>query len=940
MKKRVFYIILALVMVISIIPVAFAQEGEPFSGEGTQNAPYEISNVADLQALADAVNNGTDYSDKYFKLTADINLSGVEWTPIGRFLGKDSSTCFSGTFDGGRHTISGLTITKTYEGATNYSYDAYGLFGAVGNGATISNLTMESPTITLDQAKNVGALVGGVAYNATRTEVKITNVVVNNATVQANGRVGGIIGWVIDSVKGVELNNCTVSGDISAVYNESKDDDGDKAGGLVGHAQSKLTIVGSSYTNGTVSAYREAGGIAGRYDNDDVAMTILSCTVADATIQQDKTNGDHDDPRCGQLIGRIDDSSINAGGNDFSENVTVLADNAPADGFGETSSGTVTKYVARIGSTGYTDLATALTEAKSGDVVDLLADVEVSSVVQDSAVPNQNPALKITTGITLNGNGHRIKAGTFTMDETGKAINSLLDIQSVTDTVTINDLTIVGNETNKHGINVYQSQNVVLNNVTSEKNGSTGLTINQSKVTATNFNASGNRSRWYSVDVGNGSDSSSFILNSGNIEGGLFGLRAQSGASVTVYNGYVSMLSGTSVTVEGGSFGVSVAQYVADSLHYEANTNGVYTYHKTLNDALATGGMVQSVDTAKKPTSEKHTLKVENNGTAIATVVLAEDESYTLPAAPERGAYWYFLGWSDGSKIYQPGDDVTISGDTTFTALWQYIPPADPSYQITIPATANGAVTVSPTSAKEDQVVTITITPDEGFALASLAVTDFFGNQVDISRNSDGTYSFVMPASQVTVSAVFVPAQLPFTDVTEANWYYDEVYYVWANGLMQGTSATTFGPNVDTTRAMVVTILWRLEGEPASGYDMDYSDVAGGAWYADAVRWATEHGIVNGSEGQFYPGGTVTREQLAAMLYRYAQYKGYDLTAGGDLSGFADAGAVSGWAETSLAWAVGQGLLQGSDSQVDPQGSAIRAQTAAILMRFCENMLE
>ena len=275
--------------------------------------------------------------------------------------------------------------------------------------------------------------------------------------------------------------------------------------------------------------------------------------------------------------------------------------------------------------------------------------------------------------------------------------------------------------------------------------------------------------------------------------------------------------------------------------------------------------------------------------------------------------------------------------EDTCTVYVSTYPPADPSYQITIPATANGTVTVSPTSAKEDQVVTITVTPNSGYELASLTVTDRSGNRVTVTANPDGTYRFVMPASQVTVSVAFVPVELPFTDVTEANWYYDEVYYVWANGLMQGTSATTFGPNVDTTRAMVVTILWRLEGEPASSYDMDYSDVAGGAWDAAAVRWATEHGIVNGSEGQFYPGGIVTREQLAAMLYRYAQYKGYDLT-GGDLSGFADAGAVSGWAETSLAWAVSQSLIQGSANQIDPTGSAIRAQLAAILMRFCENL--
>ncbi len=303
----------------------------------------------------------------------------------------------------------------------------------------------------------------------------------------------------------------------------------------------------------------------------------------------------------------------------------------------------------------------------------------------------------------------------------------------------------------------------------------------------------------------------------------------------------------------------------------------------------------------------------------------------TISTDTESVTYTFTVTAEDGQTTADYTVTVTVTEPEPTPP--PYIPP---TYAVTTPETTGGTVRVSPSRASRGTTVTITVTPDEGFALASLAVTDFFGNQVDISRNSDGTYSFVMPASQVTVSAVFAPAQLPFTDVTEANWYYDEVYYVWANGLMQGTSATTFGPNVDTTRAMVVTILWRLEGEPASGYDMDYSDVAGGAWYADAVRWATEHGIVNGSEGQFYPGGTVTREQLAAMLYRYAQYKGYDLT-GGDLSGFADVGAVSGWAETSLAWAVGQGLLQGSDSQVDPQGSAIRAQTAAILMRFCEN---
>ena len=300
-----------------------------------------------------------------------------------------------------------------------------------------------------------------------------------------------------------------------------------------------------------------------------------------------------------------------------------------------------------------------------------------------------------------------------------------------------------------------------------------------------------------------------------------------------------------------------------------------------------------------------------------------------------------FAGWNtqvDGSGTpYGDKAELTLTDNLTLYAQWELIIPPFIGHSIAVITDGNGTVSVNPTAADAGETVTITVTPKDGYKVGTITVTSVTGQSIAVSGNT-----FTMPAASVTVKVTFVKADRvnPFTDVTEANWYYDEVYYVWANGLMQGTSATTFGPNVDTTRAMVVTILWRLEGEPASSYDMDYSDVAGGAWYAGAVRWATEHRIVNGSEGQFYPGGTVTREQLAAMLYRYAQYKGYDLTAGGDLSGFADAGAVSGWAETSLAWAVGQRLIQGSANQIDPTGSAIRAQLAAILMRFCENVAE
>ena len=187
-------------------------------------------------------------------------------------------------------------------------------------------------------------------------------------------------------------------------------------------------------------------------------------------------------------------------------------------------------------------------------------------------------------------------------------------------------------------------------------------------------------------------------------------------------------------------------------------------------------------------------------------------------------------------------------------------------------------------------------------------------------------------------SSVRTGDPLPFTDITEADWFYDEVYYVWANGLMIGDSDTTFGPNGTTTRAQVVTILYRLEGEPdLSGENLGYpyEDVPADTWYTDAVYWARLNGIVYGtSDTQFDPDDPITREQLAAMLYRYAQFKGCDMTATGDLSGFADGDTVSGWAEEAMSWSVGAGLIQGDENGLTPTATATRAQVAAILQRL------
>ena len=268
----------------------------------------------------------------------------------------------------------------------------------------------------------------------------------------------------------------------------------------------------------------------------------------------------------------------------------------------------------------------------------------------------------------------------------------------------------------------------------------------------------------------------------------------------------------------------------------------------------------------------------------------------------------------------------------------------NPSYAITVEQPDHGTVTADPAAAKAGAKVTLTATPDEGYAVGTITVTDRFGDAVKVTENADGTYTFTMPNGQVTVKATFVETEepapaMPFTDVKEGDWFYEEVLYAYENGLMNGVGDNRFAPNSATTRGMLVTILYRLEGEPAVTGEAGFDDVAAGQWYTDAVIWAAANDIVNGiGDNQFGPENTLTREQLVTMLYRYAQNKGYDVTASADLSGYPDAGQIQSWAQEAMTWAVAEGIVEGMDGNLNPAGHATRAQIATILMRFCEGV--
>lgn len=248
----------------------------------------------------------------------------------------------------------------------------------------------------------------------------------------------------------------------------------------------------------------------------------------------------------------------------------------------------------------------------------------------------------------------------------------------------------------------------------------------------------------------------------------------------------------------------------------------------------------------------------------------------------------------------------------------------DVGYRISTPGrTPGGKVQVRPGSASQGAKVTIIVTPDAGYELDTLTVKDAKGNVITLTDAGGGTYTFIMPASRVSVSATFKRAAAAggsFTDVPAAHAFHGDISWVAARGYMGGYTDGTFRPSANTTRQALWMVLARIDG--AAPADM-----------AAARAWATQNGVSDGSN----PGGAMTRQQMVTMLYRYAQSKGYKTTGGVSLENFQDASGVAGYARDAMGWAVGNGIVQGTgDGALNPGGTATRAHFAAFLHRFCD----
>ena len=379
----------------------------------------------------------------------------------------------------------------------------------------------------------------------------------------------------------------------------------------------------------------------------------------------------------------------------------------------------------------------------------------------------------------------------------------------------------------------------------------------------------------------------------------------------------------TVLSVEGGNYSAPVPlTFLADNLNAElysrSSTDTPYSYYRSVEEALAAsqpGDVVTDLTNVAEDAADV-TLTFNYGDGNIQNVTGREGATITL-TVPTRNGYT-FGGWRvNGGSVVPGGTVYTITADTTFTAIWNAINVPD-THNITIANTVNGTVSTNFSNASAGSTVTITAAPADGYAVSSVAVTGPDG-RVNVTRVDATTYTFVMPDGAVTVSVSFGPATvtLPFTDVTTGDWFYDEVAYVYANGLMDGVSATRFDPNGTMTRAMVWAILARVDGQTVTGDN----------WIETARAWAMAEGVSDGENAT----GAVTREQLVTMLWRYAG----EPAGTASLSAYTDAGSVSDWASTAMSWAIANGIIEGmSADTIVPGGTATRAQCAAILMRY------
>lgn len=437
-----------------------------------------------------------------------------------------------------------------------------------------------------------------------------------------------------------------------------------------------------------------------------------------------------------------------------------------------------------------------------------------------------------------------------------------------------------------------------------------------------------------------------------------FGDNADYGTPVVSAGGYYS--SGAELKTVNGKQGVSIpilknemtkegqvgtitVQYTSQNykpvtlaINLVAKNRTAPTFILTADhDTLSGGGKVTlTLERGNLPDGAVVTVSGTDEAGNAVTLTDNGDGTYSATLPNKTQTYTFIAAYDESQTIAPKTDIATVKVQQRSSGG----EPAKPSFPVKISNSGDGVAKVDKSYASAGDKVTITVTPGRNATVQRITVTDEDGERLKLTENRDGTYSFTMPSGTANVYVRFSGSGLPFADVPSGSWYYDDIAYVYDAGLMTGLTATAFGPNLSTTRGMIVTILWRMENEPAAKHGCPFADVRRGSYYEQAIAWASENGIVTGFDAStFAPDRAITREQLAAILFRFAAYRGMDaVTLRENLSSFQDQAAISAYAVSALNWAVGEGLMQGTGDKLEPTGNATRAQVAAMLRRFMQ----
>ena len=906
------------------------EAGIYISGNGTETSEITISACKFIGAETAAAPSGGTGIISSGDSSAYLTVTNCQFTNLkyGMYFNGISQAAITGNqIDGTKYTgiyLEGINVTiennvLTNIASENYDNAAYASGIYVGNSSDSSSITINENKITLHENVTHGvpvvnakaAKVGETEYatiqdalntigESSSLTVTLLSDVVLSAPVQVpagkeitiQGENHTIlypvsVGAAFSGTNGISSNTKLTVNGVNFKISDAAESPATGFAVLVGEGTNGVNIAmnGCSFTN----LY------AGVYFGHVEAGSTGSISITDSTYHNSRYGYSIDEVTNGSLVGGVTVS--------FTGNTTNgTAEKEPWNSITVTS-GTTTK--------GYSSWTAAYEAAQAGDIITLNMDVATS-------------ALTIEKPITLNGNGHTISYNG-DASESSPADGALITIQGENaNNVTIQNLTVDTQGKMKHGVQFYCVIDGQLENATVNGGAYTSVIVNGAEVSLTNCTLNPAKNAYANIEYAMGS-----------------GVTKKPEISLS------------NVTGNAEEPLVYADKNTADNFKGE-DSKSYEEILEEINQKVegATVTLFIQGDTGEEdltfPGTQLYTITFDTNGHGSESVPNMTTNNYgklsSLPTLDNDGRY-QFIGWytekSGGTKVAE--NETSFNKDTTLYAHWNYTGGGgggggSVTTKYTLSFDTNGGSAIAKVTKAKGTTVDLGqyVPTREGYTFAGWYSDEALTQKVtSVKLNANTTVYAKWTENAVTPT-------LPFTDVKSGDWFYEAVQYVYDKGMMTGVSADRFAPASTTTRGMIVTILYRLENEPAVSGGSAFTDVENGAWYADAVAWAAANDIVNGTSATtFAPNSPITREQMAAILYRYAAYKGYDVSQKADLSGYTDAASISGYAKDALAWANAQKLITGvTDTTLNPQGSATRAQVATILMRLCETVVK